>query len=133
MAVTNRRNDVRAAVLYFLSFLVHSLNIVLYPGTAVPERFIFVGALVFTFVVCLAISAGIWAGYRWVKILFSALTIWETVSYLQKLPTISNPPGDKLLSLLALVLQVGALILVLKDLLASQPAAADVGDAQEQS
>jgi hypothetical protein len=138
MAVTIRKNDVRAATLYFLSFLIHLLNLLLYPGSVVPDQFIFIGALVFTFVVCAAISAGIWAGYRWVKILFAALTLWETFSYLYKLPRLANAPGDKLLSLLALALQVCALVIVVKDLLTRQPqqpfteGATSVGAAQQQ-
>jgi len=121
MAVTIRKNDVRAAGLYLLGFAVRTLAILLYLPTSSRSPQLYWGPLVFTLAVYVALSAGVWAGYRWVKILLVASVVWQAVMYLPKLS--SNPLGASLLELLALGLEVLAAVIILKDLFTSTPAA----------
>jgi hypothetical protein len=82
------------------------------------------GALGFTLAVYATIGAGVWAGYRWVKLLLVAAVAWQVVKQLSNLVGSANPRGATTLELLALGLEVGAAVIILKDLFTRAPAAA---------
>jgi hypothetical protein len=117
MAVTIRKNDIRAAVLYFLSFAIHILAIFIYQPAVISGQLLFWGPLVFTLAVYFALSAGVWAGYRWVKILIVMVVAWQVAMYLPGISGTNNPRGAIALEILAIALEVWAAIIVLKDLL----------------
>ena len=103
-----------------LGFAVRTLAILVYMPTSSRSPALYWGPLVFTLAVYAALSAGVWAGYRWVKILLVVSVVWQAVVYLPKLS--SNPPGASVLGLLALGLEVLAAVIILKDLFTPTPA-----------
>jgi len=123
MAVTIRKNDGRAAVLYVLGFAVRTLAVLLYLPASSMRPLLYWGALGFTLAVYAAMGAGVWAGYRWVKLLLVAAVAWQVVRQLSKLVGSTNPRGATTLELLALGLEVGAAVIILKDLFTRAPAA----------
>jgi hypothetical protein len=128
MAVTIRENDARAAKLLLVSWGISLLLQVLDPPTYHPTvlaaQVTFYGAVAFPLVLQLAIGAGIWAGYRWVKIAFIALNVIGIISYTFRSSVFLSLPFDRIaLVILAQFLRFWAVVIVLKDLLTRQPAA----------
>jgi hypothetical protein len=122
MAVTNRKNDGRAAVLYVLGFAVRTLAVLLFLPASGTKPLLYWGTLGFTLAVYTAISAGVRAGYRGVKLLLVALVAGQAAMQLPNLVGSTTPRGATALELLALGLELGAACIILKDLFTPAPA-----------
>lgn len=123
MAITIRKHDGRAAVLYFLGGAVRTLAVLLYLPASSMRPVLYWGALGFTLAVYAAIGAGVWAGHRWAKLLLVAAVAWQAVKQFSNLVGSTNPRGATTLELLALALEVVAAVIILKDLLTRVPTA----------
>ncbi|UOG77638.1 hypothetical protein MTX78_24835 (plasmid) [Hymenobacter tibetensis] len=122
MAVTIRKNDIRAAKLYLLGFACRALPVLLFLPVVGMSPLVYGGTFGVTLLVQAALGAGVWAGYRWVKLLLVTAVTWQVAMQLLKLVGSSNPRGAILLELLALGLEVGAAVIILKDLFTRAPA-----------
>ena len=116
MAITIRKHDSRAAVLYFLGGAVRTLAVLLYLPASSMRPVLYWGALGFTLAVYVAIGVGVGAGHRWAKFLLVAAVAWQVVKQLFNLVGSTNPRGATTLELLALALEVVAAVITLKDL-----------------
>lgn len=121
MAITIRKNDGWAAKLYLLGVAFRALPVLLALPVVGMGPLLYVGG--FTLAVQAAIGAGVWAGHRWAKFLLVMAVTWQVVMQLLKLFGSPNPGGAILLELLPLGLEVGAAVIILKDLFTRAPAA----------
>jgi hypothetical protein len=130
MAVTIRKNDVRAANLILLSLTLSVIGQVLHPprlhSTIPLTRISFYAAQTIPLLAAFAFSAGIRAGHRWVKITYTFLLASGLIVVARHFKAYLDEPFNQLIFHLATIaLRVWAIVIMLKDLLTRQPAAVE--------